>query len=147
MDAYRPRLRAWLVVAAILIVGVLAFRGIRALRAEPHAGLRDTIADLRSQADSCRAAVDVEVAALRAWDLRLDSMRARVRAYEALDTRGVPADSFVIYMQAFRAYNDSVAAWPPREDSVRAMDTQCRAVAEQHNALTDSLRRLVLPRD
>jgi hypothetical protein len=72
-------------------------------------------------------------------------MRERVRDLEALDRRGVPADSYTVYMAAFTAYNDSAAAWPPLEQAVRALEAACRAVAEHHNVLTDSLRELVLP--
>jgi hypothetical protein len=146
MDSYRPRLRSWLIVAAIVIVVVLAFRGVRTLRqSDPHAALRDTIAALRAHADSCRSNVDGRAAQLRAYDRRLDSMRARVRELEALDRRGVPVDSYTVYMATFNAYNDSAAVWPPREDTVRALDASCRMIAEQHNALTDSLREMVFP--
>lgn len=133
-------------MAAIVAVVVLVFRGLRGLGSgDPHAALRATIAELRTQADSCRVDVNSSVGALRAYDQRLDSMRDRVRELEALDQRGVPADSYAIYMTAFTAYNDSAAAWPPLEQAVRDLDADCRAVAEHHNILTDSLRRLVLP--
>jgi hypothetical protein len=146
MATYRPHMRTWLIMAAIVVVVVLAFRGLRALRpGDPHALLRDTIAVLRAQADSCRVAVNDGAAGLRAYDRRLDSMRERVRDLEALDRRGVPADSYTVYMAAFTAYNDSAAAWPPLEQAVRALEAACRAVAEHHNVLTDSLRELVLP--
>jgi hypothetical protein len=146
MDSYRPRLRSWLIVAAIVVVVVLAFRAFRDwIQADPHGDLRETIIALRVQADSCRSQVDAYAASLRAYDVRLDSMRDRVRELEALDRRGVPIDSFRIYMQVFNAYNDSVAAWPPLEDSVRALDARCRLVAGQHNMLADSLRNLVYP--
>jgi hypothetical protein len=146
MDAYRPRLRSWLVVAAIVVVSALVFRGARARwLADPHAPLRDSLAVLRVRADSCRAEVDGRAAQLRAYDRRLDSMRARVRELESLPRRGVPIDSYSVYMAKFNAYNDSAAAWPPLEDTVRALDAHCRTVAEQHNALADSLRQLVFP--
>jgi hypothetical protein len=146
MATYRPHLRTWLIMAGIVVVVVLAFRGLRGLGpGDPHEALRDTIAELRTQADSCRIEVNGGAADLRAYDRRLDSMRERVRELEALDRRGVPADSYAIYMTAFTAYNDSAAAWPPLEQAVRDLDARCRAVAEHHNILTDSLRRLVLP--
>jgi hypothetical protein len=145
MDSYRPRLRSWLIMAGIVVVVVLAFRGVRAMRHNPQEALRDTLATLRTRADSCRSEVDQRAADLREYDRRLDSMRARVRELEALDQRGVPVDSFRLYMSVFNAYNDSVAAWPPLEDSVRALDARCRAVAEQHNVFADSLRDMVFP--
>ncbi|HSK17983.1 MAG TPA: hypothetical protein VK912_02510 [Longimicrobiales bacterium] len=145
MDSYRPSLRSWLIIAGIVVVVVLAFRGVRAMRHSPQEILRDTLATLRNRADSCRSEVDQRAADLREYGRRLDSMRARVRELEALDQRGVPVDSFRLYMSVFNAYNDSVAAWPPLEDSVRALDARCRVVAEQHNVFADSLRELVFP--
>jgi hypothetical protein len=146
MDSYRPRLRSWLIVAAIVVMIVLAFRGLRAImQTDPHAALRDSLAALRAHADSCQSEVEDRAAQLRAFDERLDSMRARVRELEALDRRGVPADSYRVYLGTFNAYNDSAAAWPPLEDTVRALDARCRTVAEHHNVLADSLRRLVFP--
>lgn len=146
MDALRPRPRSWLIVAAMVVVLVLAFRGLRAVMdTDPHAALRASIGALRAEADSCRWEVDQSAAQLRAYDRRLDSMRARVREMEALDRRGVPLDSYRLYMQTFNRYNDSAAAWPPLEDTVRALDARCRAIVEQHNTLADSLRNLVFP--
>ena len=146
MDALRPRLRSWLIVAAIVVTGVLAFRGLRAvMNADPHAELRASISDLRARADSCRWNVDERAAELRAYDRRLDSMRSRVHAMEVLEGRGVPIDSYRVYMESFNRYNDSAAAWPPLEDTVRALDARCRAIAAQHNVLADSLRNLVFP--
>lgn len=145
MEAFRPHLRSWLIAAVILIVVIVAFRGVRTMREDPHAMLRDSLTTLRASSDSCRWQVESEAAALRAYDERLDSMRARVRELEALDRRGVPVDSYRVYMGTFNAYNDSVAAWGPLEDTVRALDARCRAIAEEHNLLMDSLRDLVFP--
>lgn len=146
MNALRPRMRSWLLVAGIVVILVLGFRGIRSVMDDkPHAELRETISALRARADSCRWDVDGRAAELRAYDDRLDSMRARVHELEALDRRGVPVDSYRIYMETFNRYNDSAAAWPPLEDSVRALNERCRAIAERHNILADSLRQLVFP--
>lgn len=146
MNAFRPGMRAWLIATAVVILLVVAFRVVRSLRPpDPRLVLRDTIAVLRAQADSCRNEVNAMAARMRGDSRMLDSMRARVRELEALDRRGVPIDSFDIYMEAFVAYNDSAGLWPEREDSVRARDARCRDVATRHNSLTDSLRALVLP--
>lgn len=146
MNALRPRLRSWLIAAAIVVIVVVAFRGLLAIiNADPHAALRASINELRARADSCRWNVDDRAAELHAYDRRLDSMRARVHAMEVLDGRGVPVDSYRVYMESFNRYNDSAAAWPPLEDTVRALDARCRAIAGQHNVLADSLRNLVYP--
>lgn len=145
MESLRPRLRTWLVAAGALILIVAAFRIARSLRPpDPAAMVRDSIVVLRASADSCMSAVDSGAAAMRAYGRTLDSMRTRVREMEALDQRGVPVDSFDIYMAAFNAYNDSVGMWPAREDSLRAHDALCRQIALRHNLLTDSLRALIM---
>jgi hypothetical protein len=144
MESYRPGLRAWLALAGIVIAVVLVLRGVRAMQPpDPRIELRDSLAVLRMRTESCQRDVRADAAWLRAYDARLDSMRGRVRELEALDRRGVPVDSYTVYMGAFETYNDSVAAWAPLEDSVRAADARCREVALRHNALADSLRALV----
>lgn len=146
MQSLRPRLRSWLIVAAIVVIIVLLFRGVRGMvQSDPHAALRDSLGVLRTRADSCRWDVDSRAEQLREYDRRLDSMRLRIREMEALDGRGVPVDSYRAYMETFNAYNDSVAAWPPLEDTVRALDARCREIAGRHNILADSLRELVFP--
>lgn len=140
----RPHLRIWLGASLVIVLLVLGYRGIRNLQpGDPHAPLQDSIAALRIIADSCRFDVDRGVADLREFNRTLDSLRTIVRDYEALDVRGVPIDSYRVYMDAFTMYNDSVEAWAAREDTVRAQDTRCRTVAERHNRLADSLRSLL----
>jgi len=144
----RPGIRTWLIATALLLIVVVVFRLVRSMRdPDPRIVLRDSIGVLRQAADSCMADVDRGAAGMRAWGRTLDSMRSRVRELEALDARGVPADSYRIYMEVFTAYNDSVGDWPEREDSVRARDARCRELVQHHNALTDSLRALLLPTD
>lgn len=141
----RPHLRLWLGASVLIVLLVLGYRGIRNMRpSDPHAPLRDSIVALRAIADSCRVQVDEGIAELHAFNQTLDSLRTRVRDYEALDRRGVPIDSYRVYMDAFTMYNDSAAAWVGREDTVRAQDVRCRTIAEQHNRLADSLRSVLL---
>jgi hypothetical protein len=137
----RPHLRVWLGASLVIVLLVLGYRGVRNMRpSDPHAPLHDSIAHLRVVADSCRFEVDAGVAGLREFNRTLDSLRTIVRDYEALDERGVPIDSYSVYMDAFTMYNDSAAAWSAREDTVRARDARCRVVVERHNTLADSLR-------
>ena len=46
-------------------------------------------------------------------------------------------------MERFQAYNDSVAEWETRAERLRTHESECRAIIEGHNALSDSLRRRV----
>jgi hypothetical protein len=147
MRIMRPHLRAWLAASAVIVLLVIGYRGVRSLTApDPDAVMRDSILALRAMADSCRAEVDSGVASMLAFNETLDSMRARVRDLEALDRRGVPIDSYDVYLDAFNAYNDSAGGWAEREDTVRDLDARCRGIAEHHNLLADSMRRAIIAR-
>lgn len=115
-----------------------------ARRVDPTATLRDTLHVLRSAADSCRSEIDESASRLQAFDARLDSLRSRVREYEAIDPRGVPADSYEVYLEAFDRYNESVPGWSERADTLRERWARCTDLTQTHNALADSLRQLLL---
>jgi len=106
--------------------------------------LRDTLRVLRASVESCQAGLDRAAARLRADRLRLDSQHARVREMENIDDRGVPVDSYSTYLEAFDSYNDSVEGWKARADTLDLGWQNCRQLAEQHNALTDSLHRAMV---
>jgi hypothetical protein len=97
---------------------------------------------LRAAADSCRAALDREEAALQASDTRLDSLKGLIDYYEGLDSRGVPADSYVVYIEAFNDYNEAVPLRAAAGDTLRVHWETCRALTEQHNVVADSARAL-----
>jgi hypothetical protein len=136
-----------LLALALLVSGAIL---ARRLRPDPPKTadelLADSIGVLRTAAEDCRAALDEGTVRLHAYDAQLDSMRARVRAFEAMDARGVPADSYEVYLDAFEQYNDSAAGWTARTDTLRARLQRCRDVTESHNLLSDSLRRLLIQR-
>lgn len=137
----RPAL--WLAIAAITI-GALYFIGRSNRRSPPIAPLRDSLYVLRVAADSCRADLDEGSALLQSYDARLDSLRARVRAFEDMDARGVPVDSYAVYLGAFEEYNDSAAGWSLHADTLRTRLQRCRRVTQTHNLIADSLRRLLV---
>lgn len=137
-------MKKWLFLAAAVIAIIAAVRVGRELSGSARIStLRDSLSVLRTSVDSCHVAVDTGEAQLQAYHQRLDSMRLRVRAFEALDVRGVPADSYDIYMTAFTTYNDSAAAWQARVDTVQARLGRCRSLTETHNTVADSLRRIL----
>lgn len=135
----------WVIVAAVAVAAFALLRVGRILRgSNAVTSLRDSVAVLRTAADSCRAELDAGQSRLRAYHDRLDTMRSRVRGFEALDPRGVPADSYRIYLQAFHLYNDSAAGWQARVDSLQTQLDSCRVVTDAHNTAADSLRALIL---
>lgn len=104
--------------------------------------LRGELQDLRAASDSCREAVAAEEARFRSYSGQLDSLRARVREYEALDPRGVPADSYAAYLETFQTYNRGVPRWNATAETLQAHWGACREITESHNAVADSARRL-----
>jgi hypothetical protein len=135
-------------VAAVLVLAVAGVLSLARVLHEPSGVtvLRDSVAVLRAAADSCRNALDAGQAGLFEYNARLDSLRGRVRGLEAHDPRGVPADSYQVYMEAFAAYNDSARAWQAHVDTLQAQLERCRAVTQSHNALADSLRQVLTSR-
>lgn len=136
--------RALAAVALLAMAGVAAFgvRGLierRRLVKEMRA-LQDGVYAARVSADSCRNELAYEERRFRRFDDVVDSLRGAVRDFEKLDERGVPEDRYDEYIEHFDGYNDSVAAWRLKADSLRATEAACRAFIRRHNELTDSLR-------
>lgn len=131
------------VLALVLLavsVGLWVMRlGERAERREEEQ-LRDELRVARVAVDSCRLEVARGEMAFRDHHDRVDSLRERVRGYEALDQRGVPADSYAVYMEVFERYNRSVQAWTQRADTLEAEWEACREIVRAHNVLADSVR-------
>jgi multidrug resistance efflux pump len=104
--------------------------------------LRQELAGLRSSADSCRSALESEEARLQASDARFDSLRNLIDYYEGLDPRGVPADSYEVYLDAFNTYNESIPERAAAGDTLKAHWEVCRGITAKHNAIADSARAL-----
>ena len=102
--------------------------------------LRERVARARISADSCTNVLAYDQMLFQQFDRVVDSLRAEVRVLEELDPRGVPEARYDEYMERFRGYNDSVAAWERRAEGLRTSDVACRALIEEHNALSDSVR-------
>jgi predicted nucleic acid-binding Zn-ribbon protein len=103
--------------------------------------IRAHLAALRTASSECVAELSRADAAFRDYRARVDSLRGRIRRYEAMDSRGVPDAQYDAYLDAFEEYNDSVSAWQERADSLEARTESCQEIARRHNALADSARR------
>lgn len=104
--------------------------------------LRQQVAVLRAAADSCRLALESEEGALLAASARLDSLRQVIEYYEGLDPRGVPADSYEVYLEIFNTYNRGVPEQEAAGDTLRLHWQACLEITERHNALADSARAI-----
>lgn len=102
--------------------------------------LRDGLYRSRVASDRCRSSLQTSEVALRELGISIDSLRARVDSFEALDRRGVPGAEYEDYLVAFEEYNDSVAVWDGRERRLRAADDACRQTITGHNARSDTLQ-------
>lgn len=136
------------VIALLAIAGALFAAAILRFTIasnDPHERLyavRAELRALRAAADSCRSAVEDEEVRFRAYDQQLDSLRGRVDRLESLDPRGVPADSYDIYLEAFESYNRGVPGWEAAAESLEAHWRSCRRVVRRHNTVADSARAL-----
>jgi len=103
--------------------------------------LRAALDQARFSADSCKVALTWEERGFRNFDRFVDSLRAETESYEDPERGGVPEAEYRAYIESFERYNDSVAVWQERADSLRAKEAACRALVEAHNVLGDSIRR------
>lgn len=139
-------LRGPRVLFAIAALGLLAILAVNVFvpptNEERLQAMRARLQAQRWEADSCQAALVREEEALQVRDARLDSLRVEITAYEALDPRGVPADTYEAYINAFETYNSGIPERVAAADSLRAHWAACSEIARQHNALADSARGL-----
>ena len=134
------------IILGILIVSLLSITVLGARRlieqnrtAAEITRLRDSLYRARITANRCQQNLAANESALQLFDERLDSLRARVDSFEALDPRGVPQPVYGSYMEVLETYNDSAATWDAREQQLRLQDASCRGVIDGHNAVRDSL--------
>ncbi len=128
----------WLAIVAGLLLITLQWRA-RNEREEAFR-LGERVAEARRAAENCTRALTMAQAAFRTLDGRVDSLRAQVQDFEALDPAGVPAARYEDYLGAVDRYNDAVTGWESSADSLRATEAACRSTIEVHNSLADSVR-------
>jgi hypothetical protein len=121
------------IVLADLLMPVPPRERLRAMRQE--------LVARRAAADSCLSAIELEERQLQASDARFDSLRTLIQRYEGLDPRGVPADSYEAYLEAFNTYNEGIPAREAAGETLQVNWDACTAIVEHHNQLADSARR------
>ena len=144
----KPIVRTVLPILLSLSAAALLFLAIDRLLERKH--MNDEIGRLRAElfraraaAGRCQGSIVNSEARLREFDYVLDSLRARVDSFEALDRRGVPQARYPEYLETFESYNDSVAAWEGRARRLRAVEAACRTTILEHNALSDTLQAVL----
>lgn len=132
-----------LVIAVLVTVAGILSVALRPLSPrERFFGIRPELSLARQAADSCSSALDREQVVFDRYMNRVDSLRARIGEYEALDERGVPADSYPDYLAAVDTFNTIVPEWEALADSLRVHRLACEATVRAHNLLADSARGL-----
>jgi hypothetical protein len=104
--------------------------------------LRGDLQLARQAADDCRVALRAEEDTFRAFRRRTDAMKSRIGFLEGLDGRGVPADSYRVYLEAVDSFNAAVPGWTVAADSIAAHRSVCEDLVRDHNVLADSARDL-----
>jgi hypothetical protein len=132
-----PVLVTTLIVAVALGTALLRIGGRDAPGPDGESSF-PRVEELRVAVDQCNEALAAEQERFQAHERAVDSLRAAVFAYES-EERTVPAEEFDAYLEVFAAYNQSVREWHERASALEARWETCHELAEQHNALVDSL--------
>jgi hypothetical protein len=141
--------RFMLLVTAVAIIAAAGVMSLGRTLWQPGAiaQMREQVQELRAAVDSCHLALADNQRELLSYNEYLDSLRSRVRGMESLHPRGVPADSFQVYMEEFRRYNDSAAVWDARVSELQAERDACAEATAAHNIAIDTLRQLLLTQE
>ena len=135
-----------LILAFAIALAVLAAFAARAVgerdrQVDELEALGLALEQARAAVDSCGAALALERDEFLRFDQRVDSLRAITDGYVDPEQGGVPEAQYDDYLVTFETYNDSVDAWQPRADSLRAREARCRALIEYYNELGDSIQK------
>jgi len=140
----RPGPFALLVVLTLAAMGVVAYQLFAPPSPREHIeSTRDTLRDLRAQAQACRAGLRQGEVDFRDYEGEITALRARIRDLESLHPDGVPGDSYVVYLELVNNFNLAVPDWSEKVDTLQAGWASCREVVEAHNVMADSLQRLL----
>lgn len=131
------------VLAAVVMLSALLTVSLRpASPRELFFDMRPDLSLARQAADSCTSELAVEQAGFDAFVDRVDGLRSRIERLEALDDRGVPADSYAEYIEAVDSFNVVTPGWESAADSLRLHRQSCKDLVRTHNLLADSARAL-----
>ena len=133
----------WVLLVILLVTPVIVVRALAARGPSPKEQLeplRASLHDLRVQLESCRVDAAGDEGDFRTHSDAADSLAIRLKQLESLHVDGVPADSYPVYLDVFREYDDAVSGWDQKAEAAREAWEECRDLTENHNLLADSLR-------
>jgi hypothetical protein len=133
------------VAVAVLGLGVRAYIETQA-KIDEVESLRAVMLEARAGVDACFVERDRAQSIFDHTDRVVDSLRAVVDDAEIPlpeGGRGVEEARYPEYLGTVETYNLSVREWEEAADSLQAVDARCRPLVEAHNALVDSLTRIL----
>ncbi|CAN5689530.1 hypothetical protein BH23GEM11_BH23GEM11_05040 [soil metagenome] len=98
----------------------------------------------QSAVDTCLARLAANENRFRAQARQTEELQGRIRRLEALDPRGVPADSYPQYLETVERFNAAIEGWEIRGGVLEDRQQECRSLVEARNALADTLRTLLV---
>lgn len=101
---------------------------------------REQVRDAQAGVDRCLEGLGMAEEAFVSQRTETEALRAQIRRLEAMDARGVPADSYVVYLETVDRFNASIERWGSRGDEVGGQYDTCRALIEDRNAKSDTFR-------
>jgi hypothetical protein len=94
--------------------------------------------------DTCLARLAVNESRFREQARQTEVLQGRIRRLEAMDPRGVPADSYPDYLETVERFNAAIEGWELRGEVLEDRQQECRGLVEARNVLADSLRGLLV---
>ncbi len=134
-----------LVLAAVVVHSAWSDR--RAEADSPRVRAEAVRAEVRAaqvEAEACLAALELARARFEAQTRETGALGDRIRRLEALDDRGVPADSYDVYLETVERFNASIERWELRGEAVTEEREECLTLVEERNLLADSLRQILI---
>ncbi|TVP45720.1 MAG: hypothetical protein EA350_08480 [Gemmatimonadales bacterium] len=136
-------------VAGLMVLATLysAWSERREARDSPLVLAEEVRAQVRaaqSAVDTCLARLAVSETRFRDQARQTEVLEGRIRRLEAMDPRGVPADSYPEYLETVERFNASIEGWETRGGVLEDRQQECRGLVEARNVLADSLRGLLV---
>jgi hypothetical protein len=138
----------WGSAALVLLVYMgLAWTERRAERDSPRVradAVREEVRLAQAEAERCMEHLAASNLRFQSQRRQTQAFQSRIDALEALDDRGVPADSYDVYLETVERFNASIEGWELRGEALVTTQQRCRALVEDRNVLADSLRRILV---
>jgi hypothetical protein len=136
-------------VAGFIVLATLysAWAERRDARDSPLARAEEVRVQVRaaqSAVDTCLARLAVNESRFREQARQTQVLQGRIRRLEAMDPRGVPADSYPQYLETVERFNAAIEGWEFRGEVLEDRQQECRGLVEARNVLADSLRGLLV---